>query len=71
MQHLDVIARATEYWPRCSRCKLPVELFEVIHQNGYIVLLVSCHDETEDVAVPDELWRDVTGPITFNDAFAG
>ena len=63
-------------WPRCGKCGMPVEDFYVLENIGAsrsitITLVALCHNEREEVTVPDDLIEADMRPdsITLGTAF--
>jgi hypothetical protein len=54
-----VIAIDTEDWPRCDKCHMPVENFEVTDTGDSLALMAACHGEVELVQIPDSVWDTV------------
>jgi hypothetical protein len=43
-----------EDWPRCAKCRMPVEKFYV-QEDTEIILVAECHGDKQVVIVPDEV----------------
>ena len=57
-------------WPRCARCRMPVEQFSVTDTGDSITFVARCHGETEVATIPDEVWDTVLGThVNFGTAF--
>lgn len=48
-------------WPRCARCRMPVESFRAIDTGDSISFVTECHGETELATIPDDVWDTVMG----------
>lgn len=50
-------------WPRCDKCDMPVEDFQVTDKGNSLEFVARCHGDQELVVVPDEFWNDEVGAI--------
>lgn len=61
-----------EDWPRCAKCRMPVEQFSVTDTGNSITFVAKCHGESELATIPDEVWDDMIGThVNFGSAFTG
>lgn len=59
-------------WPRCHKCKMPVEKFRATDTGYSIILVAECHGDSELAEIPDEVWDTMLGThINFGLAFTG
>jgi hypothetical protein len=56
-------------WPRCARCHMPVENFEIIDTGDSITLMAACHGAEELVTIPDSVWDTVGQGVSIGYAF--
>lgn len=56
-----VIGIAAEDWPRCGKCCMPVENFEVTDTGDSLALMATCHGEEELVVLEDSIWDTILG----------
>lgn len=57
-------------WPRCARCRMPVEDFRVSDTGDSLMFVATCHGETEVATIPDDMWDTMIGThVNLGEAF--
>ena len=58
-------------WPRCYKCRIPVESFRVTDTGDSLMFVAQCHGQFELAAVPDDIWDTMMGThVNLGYAFA-
>lgn len=59
-------------WPRCAKCRMPVEEFKVVDTGDSYTFVAMCHGQVESATIPDDVWDTAVGThVNFGLAFQG